>query len=120
MVQRRSSAVSTVSCTLGSSNWRWHTVEGSVSAQDVTVCGRVKRTIRAVRVKLQDGGAVEGDTLPSVVVDRRELSHHGELKNPANAVSVDPKGPRDEGMRSSALAHVCGALKHRHPLNGPS
>jgi cytoskeletal protein CcmA (bactofilin family) len=70
MVQRRSSAVSTVSCTLGSSNWRWHTVEGSVSAQDVTVCGRVKRTIRAVRVKLQDGGAVEGDTLPSVVVDR--------------------------------------------------
>src|SRR5262249_35198270 len=33
-------------------------VEGSVIAQDVTVCGRVKGTIRAVRVKLQDGGAV--------------------------------------------------------------
>ena len=30
-------------------------IEGSVIAQDVTVCGRVKGTIRAVRVKLQDG-----------------------------------------------------------------
>src|SRR5262245_63319923 len=29
-------------------------IEGSVVAQDVTVCGWVKGTIRAVRVKLQD------------------------------------------------------------------
>ena len=29
-------------------------VEGNVIAQDVTVCGRVKGTIRAARVKLQD------------------------------------------------------------------
>src|SRR5260370_27925559 len=36
-------------------------IEGSVVAQNVTVCGRVKGTIRAVRVKLQSGGAVEGD-----------------------------------------------------------
>ena len=36
-------------------------VEGSVIAQNVTVCGRVKGTIHAVRVKLQNGGAVEGD-----------------------------------------------------------
>ena len=36
-------------------------VEGSVIAQNVTICGRVKGTIRAVRVKLQSGGAVEGD-----------------------------------------------------------
>jgi cytoskeletal protein CcmA (bactofilin family) len=36
-------------------------IEGSVIAQNVTVCGRVKGTIRAVRVKLQSGGAVEGD-----------------------------------------------------------
>src|SRR5438132_10916929 len=36
-------------------------VEGSVIAQDVTVCGRVKGTIRAVHVKLQNGGVVEGD-----------------------------------------------------------
>ena len=43
-------------------------------AQNVTVCGRVKGTIRAVRVKLQSGGAVEGGHFSSVVVDRRELS----------------------------------------------
>src|SRR5262249_12597564 len=36
-------------------------VEGNVIAQTVTVCGRVKGTIRADRVKLQNGGAVEGD-----------------------------------------------------------
>src|SRR5262249_55634055 len=33
-------------------------VEGNVIAQAVTVCGRVKGTIRADRVKLQNGGAV--------------------------------------------------------------
>src|SRR5262245_4547055 len=36
-------------------------VEGSIVAQDVTVCGSVKGTIRAVRVKLQGGSMVEGD-----------------------------------------------------------
>src|SRR5262249_10365615 len=36
------------------------TIDGSVIAEDVTVCGRIKGTIRAVRVKLQNGGAVEG------------------------------------------------------------
>jgi NDP-sugar pyrophosphorylase family protein len=33
-------------------------IEGSVIAQDVTVCGHVKGTIRAVRVKLQNGGCL--------------------------------------------------------------
>src|SRR5947209_13446848 len=32
-------------------------VDGSVIAQDVTICGSVKGTIRAVPVKLQDGGS---------------------------------------------------------------
>jgi len=36
-------------------------VEGSVIAQDVTICGSVKGVVRATRVKLQSGGAVEGD-----------------------------------------------------------
>jgi cytoskeletal protein CcmA (bactofilin family) len=35
-------------------------IEGSILAQEVTVSGRVKGTIRAARVRLQ-GGAVEGD-----------------------------------------------------------
>jgi cytoskeletal protein CcmA (bactofilin family) len=36
-------------------------VVGNVIAQEVTVRGRIKGTIRAVRVKLQSGGTVEGD-----------------------------------------------------------
>jgi len=37
-------------------------VEGSIQAQEVTINGRVKGTIRAVRVKLQ-GAKVEGDII---------------------------------------------------------
>src|SRR5947208_15011628 len=37
-------------------------IEGSVIAQDLTVCGRVKGTIHAVRVTLQNGGSVDGGT----------------------------------------------------------
>jgi cytoskeletal protein CcmA (bactofilin family) len=47
-------------------------VEGSVIAQNVTVCGRVKGTIHAVRVKLQSGGAVEGDIFHRFLKDRRD------------------------------------------------
>jgi len=36
-------------------------VVGNVIAQEVTIRGRIKGTIRAVRVKLQATGAVEGD-----------------------------------------------------------
>ena len=40
----------------------------------VTVCGRVKGTIRAVRVKLQNGGAVEGDIFhKSLSIDENSL-----------------------------------------------
>src|SRR5262245_9140769 len=48
-------------------------VEGSVIAQNVTVCGRVKGTIHAVRVKLERWRG-RGRHFSSVVVDRRELS----------------------------------------------
>ena len=52
-------------------------VEGSVIAQDVTVCGHVKGTIRAVRVKPQDGGAVEGDIFHRSLSIERELRIRG-------------------------------------------
>ena len=49
-------------------------IEGSVIAQNVTVCGRVKGTIHAVRVKLQNGGAVEGDIFhKSLSIDESSL-----------------------------------------------
>jgi cytoskeletal protein CcmA (bactofilin family) len=81
-------------------------IEGSVIAQDVTVCGRVKGTIRAVRVKLH-GGAVEGDIFHrSLSIDENSLFEGSSrrVENPTDAPSVDAKGPRDEDVRSSALA----------------
>src|SRR5215204_5542245 len=49
-------------------------IEGTIIAQEVTVCGRVKGTIRGVRVKLQNGGAVEGDIFHrSLSIDESSL-----------------------------------------------
>src|SRR6516225_5607332 len=48
------------------------TIDGSVIAQNVTVCGRIKGTIRAVRAPERWCG--RGRHFSSVVVDRRELS----------------------------------------------
>jgi len=82
-------------------------VEGSVIAQDVTVCGRVKGTIGAVRVKLQDGGAVEGDIFHrSLSIDENSLFEGSSrrVENPTDSSSVDARGPQKEDMQSSALA----------------
>jgi cytoskeletal protein CcmA (bactofilin family) len=49
-------------------------IEGNVIAQNVTVCGCVKGTIHAVHVKLQSGGAVEGDIFhKSLSIDENSL-----------------------------------------------
>ena len=82
-------------------------IEGSVIAQDVTVCGRVKGTIRAVRVKLQDSGAVEGDIFHrSLSIEENSLFEGSSrrVENPTDPSSVDAKGPRKEDMQDSALA----------------
>jgi cytoskeletal protein CcmA (bactofilin family) len=82
-------------------------VEGSVIAQDVTVCGRVKGIIRAVRVKLQDGGTVEGDIFHrSLSIDENSVFEGSSrrVENPTDLPAVDAKGPQEEDMRSSALA----------------
>jgi cytoskeletal protein CcmA (bactofilin family) len=79
-------------------------VEGGVIAQDVTVCGRVKGTIRAVRVKLQDGGAVDGDIFhQSLSIDETSLFEgmSRRVENPTNLSSnVDAKTPQKEDMQS--------------------
>jgi cytoskeletal protein CcmA (bactofilin family) len=79
-------------------------VEGGVIAQDVRVCGRVKGTIRAVRVKLQDGGAVDGDIFhQSLSIDENSLFEgmSRRVENPTNLSSnVDAKTPQKEDMQS--------------------
>ena len=82
-------------------------IEGSVIAQDVTVCGRVKGTIHAVRVKLQNGGSVEGDIFHrSLSIDENSLFEGSSrrVENPTGEPLVDAKGPQETDMRSSALA----------------
>jgi cytoskeletal protein CcmA (bactofilin family) len=83
-------------------------VEGSVLAQDVTVCGRVKGTICAVRVKLQNGGAVEGDIFHrSLSIDENSLLEGSSrrLENPTDSSSsVDAKGPQKKDIQNPTPA----------------
>jgi hypothetical protein len=103
------SASWTIDATIAAAGFtlRMRSMEGSVIAQDVTVCGRVKGTIRAVRVKLQDGGAVEGDIFHrSLSIDENFLFEGSSrrVENPTDPSSVCAKGPQKQDMPSSALA----------------
>ena len=64
-------------------------------AQDLTIRGRVKGTIRAVRVRLEGGGAVEGDIFHrSLSIDEGSLFEGSSrrLENPTDlAAGVDSK-----------------------------
>ena len=79
-------------------------VEGSVIAQDVTICGRVKGTIRAIRAKLLDGGAVEGDIFHrSLSIDENSLFEGSSrrVENPAEIPSsIDAKVPHTKDIQS--------------------
>src|SRR5215472_16814876 len=64
-------------------------IDGTVIAQNVTVCGCVKGTIRAVRVKLQNSGAVEGDIFHrSLSID--ENSQFGRVSNLPACCALGP------------------------------
>ena len=73
-------------------------VEGNIIAQGVTVCGRVKGTIRAVRVKLQSGGAVEGDIFHRSLSIDENSQFEGSSRRAENPTdpssSVDAKGKK--------------------------
>jgi cytoskeletal protein CcmA (bactofilin family) len=77
------------------------TINGSVIAQNVTVCGRIKGTIRAVRVKLQNGGAVEGDIFHrSLSIDENSL-FEGSSRRVENPTSIDAKAPQTKDIQSA-------------------
>jgi cytoskeletal protein CcmA (bactofilin family) len=85
-------------------------VEGSVIAQNVTVCGRVKGTIRAVRVKLQSGGTVEGDIFHrSLSIDENSQFEGSSrrVENPTEpSSSVDAKGAQKKGTAPASLPSI--------------
>ena len=80
------------------------TIDGSVIAQNVTVCGRIKGTIRAVRVKLQNSGAVEGDIFHrSLSIDENSQFEGSSrrVENPTEIPSsIDAKVPQTKDIQS--------------------
>jgi cytoskeletal protein CcmA (bactofilin family) len=94
-------------------------VEGSVLAQDVTVCGRVKGTIRAVRVKLQNGGAVEGDIFHrSLAIDENSLFEGSSrrVENPTEASSSADTKRRQKDTEMPAAVPVPLIDAHLQPV----
>ena len=82
-------------------------IDGNVIAQNVTVCGRVKGTIHAVRVKLQSGGAVEGDIFhKSLSIDENSLFEGSSrrVENPMDPASTPSIGADDLQRVESARA----------------
>jgi cytoskeletal protein CcmA (bactofilin family) len=82
-------------------------VEGSIIAQDVTVCGRVKGTIRGVRVKLKDGGAVEGDIFHrSLSIDENSQFEGSSrrVENPTESTGIAAKDPEKKEIQEPAPA----------------
>src|SRR5438105_1847524 len=81
------------------------TIDGSVIAQNVTVCGRIKGTIHAARVKLQNGGAVEGDIFHrslSIDEDSHFEGSSRRVENPTQIPSsIDAKAPQTKDIQSS-------------------
>jgi cytoskeletal protein CcmA (bactofilin family) len=79
-------------------------IDGSVIAQNVTVCGCIKGTIRAARVKLQNGGAVEGDIFHrSLSIDENSLFEGSSrrVENPTEIPSsIDAKVPQTKDIQS--------------------
>ena len=93
-------------------------VEGSVIAQEVTVCGRVKGTVRAVHVKLQNGGVVEGDIFHrSLSIDENSQFEGSSrrVENPTEpSTSVDAKGPQKKDVAPAPLPSI-----DAEPTDGP-
>jgi len=99
-------------------------VEGSVIAEDVTICGRVKGAIRAVRVKLQNGGVVEGDIFHrSLSIDENSQFEGSSrrVENPTDlSSSVDAKGPQKKDLTPAPLPSIDAELTEgRSPRVAP-
>ena len=71
-------------------------VVGNVIAQEVTVRGRVKGTIRAVRVKLQATGAVDGDIFHRALSIEDTALFEGSSRRVENPIETPKPAPRPQ------------------------
>jgi cytoskeletal protein CcmA (bactofilin family) len=74
-------------------------VVGNVVAQEVTIRGRVKGTIRAVRVKLQASGTVEGDILHRSLSIEDTALFEGSSRRVENPMDAPVKAPERPASR---------------------
>ncbi|HEV2956574.1 MAG TPA: polymer-forming cytoskeletal protein [Xanthobacteraceae bacterium] len=74
-------------------------VVGNVIAQEVTIRGRIKGTIRAVRVKLQATGAVEGDILHRSLSIEDTALFEGSSRRVENPIDTPLKAPEKPAPR---------------------
>jgi cytoskeletal protein CcmA (bactofilin family) len=68
-------------------------VVGNVVGQEVTIRGRIKGTIRAVRVKLQATGAVEGDIFHRALSIEDTALFEGSSRRVENPLETPAKSP---------------------------
>jgi cytoskeletal protein CcmA (bactofilin family) len=71
-------------------------VVGNVIAQEVTIRGRIKGTIRAVRVKLQASGAVEGDIFHRSLSIEDTALFEGSSRRVENPIETAKPVPRPQ------------------------
>ena len=71
-------------------------VVGNVIAQEVTIRGRIKGTIRAVRVKLQASGAVEGDIFHRSLSIEDTALFEGSSRRVENPIDTPKPVPRPQ------------------------
>ena len=84
-------------------------VVGNVIAQEVTIRGRVKGTIRAMRVKLQATGAVEGDIFHRALSIEDTALFEGSSRRVENPIETPLKSDRPMPRPQLAPAPVEGA-----------
>jgi cytoskeletal protein CcmA (bactofilin family) len=84
-------------------------VVGNVIAQEVTVRGRVKGTIRAVRVKLQATGAVEGDIFHRALSIEDTALFEGSSRRVENPMEAPVKAPEKPIPRPQLATAEAGA-----------
>jgi cytoskeletal protein CcmA (bactofilin family) len=79
-------------------------VVGNVVAQEVTIRGRIKGTIRAVRVKLQATGAVEGDIFHRSLSVEDTALFEGSSRRVENPTEMQKPAPRPQLAPAEGVA----------------
>ena len=79
-------------------------VVGNVIAQEVTIRGRIKGTIRAVRVKLQATGAVEGDIFHRALSIEDTALFEGSSRRVENPTEMQKPAPRPQLAPAEGVA----------------